>query len=249
MMSKIAKYMIRNAKSLLIGFSLFILSACSSVNFEAISLPQIIDAKFIETQRSGELPLISGPTPAFKFGSTSWYIEIPASKFLLFKNFGENESEILKKIRMTPPQVEDEDSTNRARSLEITMYVRNEVDCTLLSSISGQLEYNNKEITPTLIEITPYIQGDSHENRAGSTIFLNERDPLTKRDISFGFCKGAEGISSRSWLKIKFRYATRANPYAVYTMQVGQIREANEVETRKVVFGFAPAIGRNESWH
>jgi len=222
--------------------------ASSSVSFWIISLPYVDGGGGLGAQKSQGWPLINGPRPAFYFGNSSWYIDVPASLFVAHKSSDQGENEIIKNIvNMRPSLIDFNVPANKPSDLKVEIYVQNEVACAMLSLISGRLEYKGGEFAPESIEV---IRRAGREGkRSGNPIVFSGDDPLVSRNVSFGLCKSEAGTDSRSLLTIRFKYAVKADPYEIYTLHVGRVREANETEARDVVFGFSPAIARNESWH
>jgi len=232
-------------------FAVFvILSGCASpsVSFWIISLPYIDGGGGLGAQKSQGWPLIRGPRPAFYFGNSSWYIDVPASLFVAHKSSNQGENEIIRDIvNMKSSLVDSNVPANKPSDLRVEMYVHNEVACAMLSLISGRLEYKGREFAPESIEVIRRAGRDGE--RSGNPIVFSGDDTLVSRNVSFGLCKSEAGTDSRSSLTIRFKYAVKADPYEIYTLHVGRVREVNETDARDVVFGFAPAMARLESWH
>jgi hypothetical protein len=226
------------------------LSGCASpsVSFWVISLPYVDGGGGLGAQKSQGWPLINGPRPAFYFGNSRWYIDVPTELFVADKSSDREENEIIRDIvNMRPSLIDFNVPANKPSDLRVEMYARNEVACAMLSLVSGRLEYKGKEFAPESIEVIRRAGRDG--KGSDNPIVFSGDDPLVSRNVSFGLCESEAGTDSRSSLTIRFKYAVKADPYEIYTLHVGRVRESNDTVARDVVFGFSPAIARLESWH
>jgi hypothetical protein len=228
------------------GFSSLI-QGCSSVSYEIISMPHIGEKNFARANEKNNQAIVD-VLPEFRIGSTRWYVETPAAKNVAFRG-GRDEGDLVSGINLRPEQVIINEHIDKARNLRIVIYAKNDEGCTILSNISGRIEYNGEELLPVSIEAIQECgikDGCKHEDTK-KTIF-SEEGAIPNFNVSFGFCK-MESESSRRALKLVFTYAIKANPYSVYSINVGNIKDSNASQELGVLFWFSPAISRNKSWH